>query len=55
MNSNVFIWGVIEDELSSRRDLRDLPIVTIDGSDAKDLDDAVYVKRQGRSIYFLYI
>ncbi len=42
-----FHMEVIEDELSSRRDLRDLPIVTIDGSDAKDLDDAVYVKRQG--------
>lgn len=31
-------------ELDGRRDLRHLPIVTIDGDDAKDLDDAVYVK-----------
>lgn len=27
-----------------RRDLRDLPLVTIDGEDARDLDDAVYVR-----------
>ena len=28
-------------------DLRDLPIVTIDGENARDFDDAVYVRRQG--------
>lgn len=32
-------------ELEGRRDLRELPIVTVDGDDAKDLDDAVYVKQ----------
>ncbi len=31
------------DELGGRRDLRDLPIVTIDSEDAKDLDDGVQV------------
>lgn len=36
-----------------RRDLRDQMIVTIDGEDAKDLDDAVTVRKLANGNYFL--
>lgn len=35
-----------EDELQDRRDLRQLPFVTIDGEDARDFDDALYCERK---------
>ncbi len=33
---------VVRDDLKGRFDLRDVPLVTIDGADARDFDDAVY-------------
>ena len=38
---------VSEADMAGRRDLRDIKMVTIDGEDAKDLDDAVSVERKG--------
>ncbi len=38
---------VSEADMAGRRDLRDVQMVTIDGEDAKDLDDAVSVERRG--------
>lgn len=40
-------------ELAGRRDLRERTVVTVDGEDAKDLDDAVYVEQLGRDEYLL--
>ncbi len=35
-------------DLGKREDLRELPLVTIDGETARDFDDAVYCAKQGR-------
>ena len=44
---------IVESDLLGRRDLRDQQIVTIDGADAKDLDDAVTVRKLENGNYFL--
>jgi ribonuclease R len=40
--------GVRAEDLQGRDDLRDLDFVTIDGETAKDFDDAVYCRREGK-------
>jgi ribonuclease R len=40
--------GVQPEDLRGRADLKHLPFVTIDGETAKDFDDAVYCKREGK-------
>lgn len=42
-------------DYSNRKDLTKLPIITIDGADAKDLDDAVYVEKLENSNYKLIV
>ncbi|MGO4937263.1 ribonuclease R [Fundicoccus sp. Sow4_H7] len=42
-----------QEEASRRRDLRDELIITIDGADAKDLDDAISLKRLENGNYLL--
>jgi ribonuclease R len=40
--------GVRNEDLQGRKDLRELPFVTIDGETAKDFDDAVHCRREGK-------
>ncbi len=43
--ANAFGDAIDQEIASRRRDLRDLPLITIDGADARDFDDAVYAER----------
>ncbi|MBF8253986.1 MAG: Ribonuclease R, partial [Deltaproteobacteria bacterium] len=47
-------YEISESEIARREDLRALPIVTIDGENARDFDDAVYVRRNGQA-YELFV
>jgi ribonuclease R len=47
-------FAISSDEIAARTDLRELPIVTIDGELARDFDDAVYVRKIDRG-YELYV
>ncbi|MGL4424999.1 MAG: RNB domain-containing ribonuclease, partial [Cetobacterium sp.] len=46
---------ISQEEINKRKDLRHLPIITIDGDDAKDLDDAVYVEKLENGFYKLIV
>lgn len=50
-----FVEEVLESDLAGRKDLRDVPFVTIDGEDAKDFDDAVYAHPHKRGSWTLYV
>jgi len=43
--ANLFPPDVLPQDREGREDLRALPLVTIDGEDARDFDDAVYAER----------
>ena len=45
---------VTKQDLTGRKDLRDLPFVTIDGEDARDFDDAVFCTPEGKG-WRLYV
>ena len=44
-----FSVNVAETDAANRWDLRQLPLVTNDGEDSKDFDDAVYCEREGNN------
>ena len=50
-----FSTNVDEKDKAFRVDLRNLPLVTIDGEDARDFDDAVYAERKKSGGWRLYV
>ncbi|AUD78164.1 ribonuclease R [Kangiella profundi] len=46
---------VTEKDWQGRVDLRQLPLVTIDGEDARDFDDAVYCRRKAKGGWTLWV
>ncbi|OCG33944.1 MULTISPECIES: ribonuclease R [unclassified Gilliamella] len=50
-----FTEQVPESSKKGRRDLRQLPLVTIDGEDARDFDDAVYCQKNRGGGYRLWV
>ncbi|WP_344807648.1 ribonuclease R [Allohahella marinimesophila] len=44
-----------EEDLAGRIDLRKVPLITIDGEDARDFDDAVYCERKKGGGWRLYV
>jgi len=47
--------GLKVPDLKKREDLRDIPLVTIDGADARDFDDAVYAQEQSDGGFHLIV
>ncbi|WP_020407600.1 ribonuclease R [Hahella ganghwensis] len=50
-----FTTDIPENDKAHRVDLRDLPLVTIDGEDARDFDDAVFCERKRGGGWRLYV
>lgn len=48
-----FTENPTEKDFAGRKDLRDIPIITIDGSTAKDFDDAVYVEQTATGFHLI--
>lgn len=55
VQASEFTAEVKEQDKQNRIDLRDLPLVTIDGEDARDFDDAVYCEKKRSGGWRLYV
>ncbi|MCG5523996.1 ribonuclease R [Ectothiorhodospira haloalkaliphila] len=53
--ADAFGAQVAESAKKARLDLREMPLVTIDGEDSRDFDDAVYCESLGRRGYKLWV
>ncbi len=47
--------GLKVPDLKGREDLRDIPLVTVDGADARDFDDAVFAEKQDDGGFHLIV
>lgn len=52
---NTFATTVQPQDIKGRKDLRDLPLITIDGDDARDFDDAVYCEPKSKGGWRLVV
>lgn len=55
IETSKFTEQVPENAKKGRKDLRELPLVTIDGEDARDFDDAVYCRKNRGGGYRLWV
>ena len=57
VESQIRRWSdeVLESDKKGRRDIREIPLVTVDGEDSRDFDDAVCASREADGSYRLYV
>jgi ribonuclease R len=55
LEARAFSQKIIPKDYVGRKDLRALPLITIDGEDARDFDDAVYCEKDHKNGWKLYI
>lgn len=53
--ANKFGESIPQEAIEDRLDLREMPLVTIDGEDARDFDDAVYAEKQDSGNWKLWV
>lgn len=54
-SADAFGVDIPQEAIQGREDLRELPLITIDGEDSRDFDDAVYCEPAGRGSYRLWV
>ena len=55
LETSAFSSQIPSVDYTKRKDLRALPLITIDGEDARDFDDAVYCEKHAKNSWKLYV